>query len=300
MRLLSKEKLSHDETWASNGTAPASTFSHSVMSVHQHLGIRCANTLLSAEQIVFLSRNSLKGRLPMLHTGALTRSQAYDRNKAKLYSSIEQQPGSYVHPVTEALKESPYCNFSGNDVMLTAGKWYKDEDGEYFFEPEMCRIRRYSAEAARSCLSGKHIAFVGDSVTRYEYLSLVHFLSKKQYMERYGASDAGNPSLVNEHDFSSWDDFFARGSARIAAAVDAEADELCDCHRPLGGPLSDITEHREFVLHQHGDALVRVSYHFSYNYPSVEESMLQKLIQLFACGVQHPDVVVLNMVQYLC
>ena len=203
-----------------------------------------------------------------------------------------------MHPVTEALQLLPYCNFSGDDhAALSSGRWYKDAEGEYFYEPETCRIRRLSAEAARSCLSGKHIAFIGDSVTRYEYLSLVHFLSKKQYMERYGASVSGEPSLVNEKDFSSWEDFFVNGSARIADAVDAQAAELCDCHRTPAGDMAITREHREFVVHQQGEAPVSVSYHFSYNYPSVEESMLHKLIRLFACGEQHPDVVVLNMVR---
>ena len=60
-----------------------------------------------------------------------------------------------------------------------------------------------------------------------------------------------------------------------------------------------MKEHREFVLHEQGQAPVSISYHFSYNHPSVEESMMQQLIWLFACGAQHPDVVVLNMVVLL-
>lgn len=236
----------------------------------------------------------------VLHTGATPRSQAYDHSTAPNYVAIEQEPGSYAHVVTEALEQLPYCSPSGIDAALTAGKWYKDVDGEYFFEPEGCRLRRLSGEAARSCLSGKHIAFIGDSVTRYEYLSLVHFLSKKVYMERYGRGASSEPSLVDQRDFNGWEDFFVNGSARIAAAVDAEAEEMCDCHRTAGGDMATAREHREFVLHQQGEAPVRVSYHFSYNYPSVEESMLHKIIRLFACGEQHPDVVVLNMVRYNC
>ena len=236
--------------------------------------------------------------IPGAAAGAVTRSRAYDHSTAPYYSQIEAQPGSFVHPATEALQQLPHCNLSSSDAALTPGKWYKDEDGEYFYEPDACRLRRHSGEAARSCLSGKHIAFVGDSVTRYEYLSLVYFLSKKQYMERYGASVSGEPSLVNEKDWSSWDDFFATGSARIAAAVDAEAIELCDCQRTPALDVASIREHRELVLHQREEAPVRVSYHFSYNFPSVEESMMHELIQLFACGRQHPDVVVLNMVLF--
>ena len=117
-------------------------------------------------------------------------------------------------------------------------------------------------------------------------------------MGRYGVF--GERLLVNENDWSSWDDYFVNGSARIADAIDAEAKEMCDCFRPPGSRLTELAlfkEHREFLLHDlQGHAPVKVSFQYSIKSPSVEESMLHKLIQLFACGQQHPDVVVLNVV----
>ena len=72
--------------------------------------------------------------------------------------------------------------------------------------------------------------------------------------------------------------------------------KLCDCQQTPTSDLPSIRKHREFMLHQREAASVRVSYHFSYNVPSVEALMMRELIQLFARGKEHPDVVVLNMV----
>ncbi len=47
------------------------------------------------------------------------------------------------------------------------GRWYRVADSDVVYEPASCRLRRLSAGAARQCLEGKFVAFIGDSVTRY-------------------------------------------------------------------------------------------------------------------------------------
>ena len=42
--------------------------------------------------------------------------------------------------------------------------------------PKTCRIKKYSAKDARNCLSGKSLLFVGDSLTRFLFLSLAYFI----------------------------------------------------------------------------------------------------------------------------
>lgn len=39
-----------------------------------------------------------------------------------------------------------------------------------------CRLRRFTAEEARTCLAGRPVVFVGDSLSRYSFLSLAAFL----------------------------------------------------------------------------------------------------------------------------
>ena len=47
------------------------------------------------------------------------------------------------------------------------GRWYKDTGtGHFFWEPAHCRLRRLTGTEARRCLSGRHLHFAGDSLTR--------------------------------------------------------------------------------------------------------------------------------------
>ena len=150
------------------------------------------------------------------------------------------------------------------------------ETGHLVWEPSHCRLRRLTGQQARQCLSGRHIAFVGDSVTRwavvrqhmsalsralqlltlrgrqerspsiaqsdiclahhdsrsadgpgalcqglecssdihfcrFQFVSLVHFLTQLVYPERYGRDDA--PSLVIPHQYGvtvgfDWDVYY--------------------------------------------------------------------------------------------
>ncbi len=46
--------------------------------------------------------------------------------------------------------------------------YFMHVDGTHVaYEPHSCWVRRLSAGAARQCLDGKFVAFIGDSVTRY-------------------------------------------------------------------------------------------------------------------------------------
>ncbi|KAL7462479.1 hypothetical protein ACHAXS_002863 [Conticribra weissflogii] len=54
--------------------------------------------------------------------------------------------------------------------------------------PSTCRLRRYSGEDAKECLKSKHLLFVGDSLTRYHYLSLAYFFEYGRWPKRFGAS----------------------------------------------------------------------------------------------------------------
>lgn len=40
----------------------------------------------------------------------------------------------------------------------------------------LCWAANLTSSHAASCLSGRHIVFVGDSTTRYQYIALIHFL----------------------------------------------------------------------------------------------------------------------------
>jgi hypothetical protein len=56
-----------------------------------------------------------------------------------------------------------------------------------------CTLHRYSAQEARQCLAGNHINFIGDSLTRYQFLSLAHFIHKGEYPPRFGLGFCPTP-----------------------------------------------------------------------------------------------------------
>jgi hypothetical protein len=57
-------------------------------------------------------------------------------------------------------------------------------------------------------LDGRWLSFVGDSITRYQYLSLAHLVSHMAVPERYGCA-RGRPSIGIEEEWSDgWDSFY--------------------------------------------------------------------------------------------
>lgn len=74
--------------------------------------------------------------------------------------------------------------------------------------------------SVRECLRGRRIAIVGDSLTRYQYLNLVHFIA-------YGSWYSARPHLENERQWGSWATFFRGSTARLNKAPNVF--EVCDC-----------------------------------------------------------------------
>ena len=86
--------------------------------------------------------------------------------------------------------------------------WKKRSDGSKELTlPSTCRLKRYTADQAGMCLKNKHIFFVGDSLSRYTFMSLVYFLDHKKYPMRFQAGlqpchdhidENGNPTCSKE------------------------------------------------------------------------------------------------------
>jgi hypothetical protein len=78
--------------------------------------------------------------------------------------------------------------------------------------------------AAASCLRGRHIVFLGDSLQRYQYVSLVRWL------ERGGGGEwvtEAPPGEVERAWAGGWTEYYTQTSARNGGR------ELCDCWRQL-------------------------------------------------------------------
>jgi hypothetical protein len=99
---------------------------------------------------------------------------AYIRNKEECelgdFAPGTFESGRFQQERQESL---PYCGMRADELR---GYWSRDSAKPPQYSVEACRVHRFTAKEARTCLRDQHIAFAGDSTTRYQYLSMVYFL----------------------------------------------------------------------------------------------------------------------------
>eukprot|EP00887_Chlorella_sp_A99_P008237 scaffold12.g8237.t1 len=105
-------------------------------------------------------------------------------------------------------------------------------------------LRRFSADEAAACLaSANHsVAFVGDSLMRYQYISLVLFLESGEWP---GLNTTEGPSPVVEKEWDSWWHYYQATTAALGGR------EACDCYRKEdsdGEWQAAIVENRRYEL----------------------------------------------------
>lgn len=89
----------------------------------------------------------------------------------------------------------------------------------------------------QEALKKKKVIFIGDSLTRYQYLSFTHYLTFGQYP---------NPSdnWANEREWPGWTEFY-NGTNRVLNST-PKSSEICDCYRNQNTPLDQIIENRKY------------------------------------------------------
>ena len=80
-----------------------------------------------------------------------------------------------------------------------------------------------------------HIALAGDSITRYQYISLVYFLKFGKWID---PDDV--PNMVREKHHDSWSNFYEFTKDKLHPF------EQCDCFRPEGHKMAMMNENRYF------------------------------------------------------
>ena len=148
-------------------------------------------------------------------------------------------------PACRAFVVPPCGHLQGNEE----GYWRPELDGTYTWHLKECALHRYAdasvSDTARTCLKDRHLLIVGDSVSRYQYLSLAAMLHDQAPDRRGDVQGHRNivmPGLV----WGSWREFYLKSSASFHGR------ELCDCFRPEG-PWSPeyemrVEENRFFSL----------------------------------------------------
>ena len=145
------------------------------------------------------------------------------------------------------LNESDVC--SGVLSGVERGVWSLNEEYELHWNPSHCRLRRPSQSEALQCLSSQSLWFIGDSLTRYQYMSLIVFLSSGQWPEPLGSiPDSPNPTL--EREWHSWDAYY-KASSNMSSGL-----ETCMCERDSAPSWQQWVERRHWY-HPAADLTIR-------------------------------------------
>ncbi len=93
-----------------------------------------------------------------------------------------------------------------------------------------------------------NILFMGDSLSRFQYLDLAYFLTHGSWIDPLNDS----PSMVTDHDYKSWIHFFNHTNKVLAPH------EQCDCYRKTSGSIvggKGIIENRFFRDEHHNNTI---------------------------------------------
>lgn len=144
----------------------------------------------------------------------------------------------------------PACNVTALLASARAGtlRWRVSGNATVGIDAASARCdpAALSRDRVLEALRGQHVAFIGDSLTRYQYLSLVYFLETGRW-----TSPAGAPVNTHESTWASWAAFHEGTAGRL------RGHEICDCYRAQKWDPSTVREMRYYLS---PCGRVRVSY----------------------------------------
>lgn len=131
------------------------------------------------------------------------------------------------------------------------GHWEVRNGSGYTYVPSACRLVRPTGAMVRQCLAGRHLLFFGDSLQRYLYLTLAHFLVHDEWPRDLSSYRDGSEASVCYE--SSWqrqnstgDLDYGDGWTRYFEGSNGvlRGHEVCDCMRTSCCKESELRENR--------------------------------------------------------
>lgn len=107
---------------------------------------------------------------------------------------------------------------------------------------------------AKRCLASRHILMIGDSITRYQYLNLVHWLYTGLWESPGKKRNEVEHDWVENDWFGGWQSYYHGTNARLGG------NEICDCFR--GNPGQPYTQEvkLENRYYEDKDSQIRISF----------------------------------------
>jgi hypothetical protein len=172
--------------------------------------------------------------------------------------------GPKVLPQCDELMSRPNSIFADGGFITrhtTPHTWTPRADGSMELDlAAICTLKRYTRDEARHCLADKHVTFVGDSLSRYQFNSLAYFIEKGIHPPRFpranpcthidengnpACSPADEPNICMEGDWKytegdSWTNFFMAMGGGEANSTGIFGGRLqCPCARSDGVHVED-------------------------------------------------------------
>lgn len=166
-------------------------------------------------------------------------------NLNKTTAVTPRRDDEYALPTCRSLMENPHSPYRDGSFLTRRNigvSWHPRVDGSRELRHSICRLQRYTAEDAHQCLANRHVNWIGDSLTRYQYLSMAWFLHKGAYPPRFGrhgechffdednrtaCSSFEEPNVATERDWN----------GAKPADMGGRGDAWTNFMKTLGGPL---------------------------------------------------------------
>jgi hypothetical protein len=186
--------------------------------------------------------------------------------------------------------DSPFRDGGFLASHSTPIRWVPRKDGSRQLElADICRLKRYTSAEANQCLADKHVSMIGDSVTRYQYISLAHFLEHGRFPPRFRrppspdgpcrhvdelgvpqCSPHAEPNVCIEKEWSRWDLYFqGLGGSTNGGLMNGRME--CHSYRVEGSP---VMEWNDNLLYSNGNSRAVLSFLFETGWGNNNEAPL--------------------------
>jgi hypothetical protein len=94
-------------------------------------------------------------------------------------------------------KRKSHLLSDGAFITRENSTWLMRKDRSMEYRPHSCRLKRFNVGEAKVCLNRQHLLFIGDSLSRFQYLSLIYFIEHGRWLSRFRMDP--NCTHHNEH-----------------------------------------------------------------------------------------------------
>jgi hypothetical protein len=175
-------------------------------------------------------------------------------------------------PACDELMQRNNSVFRDGTFLTSHGtpvRWVPRADGSRQLElADTCVLKRYTARGANQCLAGKHLAMIGDSLSRYQHLSLAHLMERGAFPPRFRRpwpnepclhfNETGHPTCTSyetepnvcvEFEWGSWNHYYGSlgGGGTDGRGGIMNGRMECKSHRPNGPDQGEINDNTLYV-----------------------------------------------------